>query len=946
MRIFYNPTCAEPIFANLAKNKVFLNTQFVNTKGLLDILELHAGIFINEKNEDERFASYFSAIKNFMEKGENVLSKSFEADSYNTAKECLSWRDSLSAAGWNKDTKSSSKRMNVLSGIEEHFDSKTFPNIYERLFSIIKAINSGCFLPEMEITTLCEWKIFKPIEAELLSSLENRGVKISVLERENKSQNNITKILSVLNSEKNVHLNSHEKDSSFEIWNFKTSDEALEYLSLLQSDFFDVWINEENHEFDSWQNLEGKSASGSKVSGTTQGAQLLKIELSLFETPLNIYNLIEWLNAPLNPLPFVFRKKLAKKIVETGGFYNDDCKKVIEDYKNGIEKKDEKKLNNFLPPIENPSTEKKDIPLENVKTFVKNLENWASKKISMSRFESLTERTEKTTEKNENLDELNSIQNQCNFVLLLLENYNKSALPYEEIESLINFLDSYKMQILKDTEVGSKFVVASPDSFAANAEKTIWCDFYKFTSNTNLFYSFLTSAEKKEFSKTLKLWSEENEREFIKSQNLVPFMLTTEKLVLVRVENTKKDQKKNPMLIQIEKAFEKDDGTAHYSELDTNGIAISKKLAEVTETISSSQVHIIDNRIEKDSGFVKITQTDYIKKNWPDHQSQTSLEKLINLPVDYVVENFVCFKSDSLSDFGKISTTKGNVAHKIIEKLFSPNDKNKNGNPDFIGRKIESDFEKVFSETVLEEGAVLLVNKNQNELKDFKKNLRKCLLNLLETIKENKLHVVACEKEIGFQYKKNENGNLLKDENGNKILANDGKIGNLNVKGFVDMILEDENGNPYIFDFKWTSSKNKHENLLNENKSIQFALYKKLVEIETEKKVQVCAYFLMPKSEFVTLDELSGKNVHKTYVQKDRQESDLLKEIQNSYKYRKTEIENGKLEETTGFKKDEMQEISEYEKETEEKMLVPLDYYKKERTAGFSNITELKGRKE
>ncbi len=943
MKIFYNPTYAEPIFANLEKNKVFLNTQFVNTKGLVEILGLHAGIFQNQKNDDERFASYFSAIKNFMEKGENVLSKSFEADSYNTARECLSWRDSLSAAGWNKDTISSSERMKVLSQIEAHFDSKTFPNIYERLSSIIEAINSGCFLPEMEITTLHNWKIFKPIEAELLSSLEKRGVKISVLEQENKSQNNITKILSVLNGEKNVHLNSHEKDSSFEIWNFKTSDEALEYLSILPTNSFNVWINEENHEFDSWHNLEGKSASGSKVSGTTQGAQLLKIGLSLFETPLNIYNLIEWLNAPLNPLPNNFRKNLAKKIVETGGFYNKECEDVIENYKNKIEKTEDKekfeeKLKKFLPQIENPSTEKKDIPLENVKTFVKNLENWASKKISMSCYESLTERTEKTTEKNENLDELNSIQKQCNFVLLLLENYNKSAIPYEEIESLINFLDSYKMQILKDAEVGSKFVVASPESFAANAGKTIWYDFYKFSPSTNLFYSFLTSAEKEEFSKTLKLWSEENEREFIKSQNLVPFMLTTEKLVLVRVENTKKDQQKNPMLIQIEKAFEKDDGTAHYSELDTNGIAISKKLAEVTETISSSQVQTIDNRLEKDAEFVEITQTDYIKKNWPDHQSQTSLENLINLPVDYVVENFVRFKSNSLSDFGKISTIKGIVAHKIIQKLFSPNDENKNGNPDFIKRKTESDFDEVFSETVLEEGAVLLVNKNQNEIKDFKKNLRKCLLNLLETIKESKLHVVACEKEIGFQD--------TKDENGNKIVIQHGKIGNLDIKGIADMILEDENGNPYIFDFKWTSSKDKHENLLKENKSIQFALYKELVENETGKKVKACAYFLMPKGEFVTLGKLNGKNVHKTYVQKDRQESDLLKEIQNSYKYRKAEIENGKLEETSGFKKDEMQEISEYEKETEDKMLVPLDYYKKERSSGFSNITEIKGRKE
>lgn len=922
MNIFYNPTYAEPIYANLAKNKVFLNTQFVNTKGLVEILELHEGIFQNKKNDDERFAAYFSAMKNFMEKGENDLSKSFEADSYNTAKECLSWRDSLSAAGWNANTKSSSERMKVLSEIEKRFDSENFPNIHERISTIIKAINSGSFLPEMEITTLCDWKIFKPIEAELLSSLEKRGVKISNLEQENKKENNISKILNLLNGEKNVHLNSHEKDSSFEIWSFKTSDEALEYLSLLKPNDFDVWINAENHEFDSWHNLEGKAASGFKTFGTTQNAELLKIALSLFEMPLNIYNLIEWLNAPLNPLPLGFRKMLANKIVKNGGFYNEEYEDAIENYKNKIEdskdkEKFEDKINKFLPSTKNLSTEKEDIPLENVKTFVKNLENWA-------RFKSLNERAEI------NLDELNSILSQCKFVLLLLENQKKAALPYEEIESLINFLDSYKIQIPQNAEVGSKFVVSSPESFASNARKTIWCDFYKFVPDTHLFYSFLTSAEKEEFSKTLNLWNEENEREFIKMQNLVPFMFTTEKLVLVSIENAKKNQKKNPMLIQIEKTFEKEmpnqsaceTANQTYSELNKNGITIKKELSELTSTISSSQVRAIDNRIEKDAKFVEITKTDYIKKNWSDHQSQSSLEKLINLPVDYVVENFVRFKSDSLSDFGQISRTKGNVAHKIIQKLFSPSEENKNGNPDFIEKKIKSDFEEVFSETVLEEGAILLVNKNKGELDTFKKNVRKCIEVLCDTIKECKLHVSSCEKEIH------------------------GKIGNIDIKGFADMVLEDKNGNPYIFDFKWTSSKDKHENFLKENKSVQFALYKKLVEDESGKKVKACAYFLMPKGEFVTLDKLDGKNIHKTYVQKDRQESDLLKEIQNSYIYRKAEIENGKLEETTGFKKDEMYEISEYEKETESKMLVPLDYYKNERPQGFTKIKEIKGRKE
>lgn len=81
---------------------------------------------VGKKEDIERAVDYYKAMKTFMTKNSsNVLKESFEVDGLSVAKECLSWRDTLTFAGWNKSIKSSSKRLQVLAGIEEYFEDKS-----------------------------------------------------------------------------------------------------------------------------------------------------------------------------------------------------------------------------------------------------------------------------------------------------------------------------------------------------------------------------------------------------------------------------------------------------------------------------------------------------------------------------------------------------------------------------------------------------------------------------------------------------------------------------------------------------------------------------------------------------------------------------------------------------------------------------------------------------
>ena len=95
----------------------------------------------------------------------------------------------------------------------------------------------------------------------------------------------------------------------------------------------------------------------------------------------------------------------------------------------------------------------------------------------------------------------------------------------------------------------------------------------------------------------------------------------------------------------------------------------------------------------------------------------------------------------------------------------------------------------------------------------------------------------------------------------------------------------------------------------------------------------------MPAAQFISYEALEG--VKQIVVNSDRKTKDLLKEIQNSYEYRKTEVLDGKLEETTGWAEADIS----YEQQREELGLMPMDYYDGVKSGPYSDIGLIKGRK-
>lgn len=857
MKLLYNPAYTGFVYTD--PSRLMFDEKLVDTGALLEEIKLRSGLCSCVKSEMERVIDYYKAMAAFMDKTpDNIFAKSFELDGLSTAKRCLSWRDSLAFAGWTKGTPAPSKRMQTLCDIEEFFDDNSHG---QEIIEITRAINNGCLLDRtFEIICMVRRVLLSPIEQSLLTALENSGIKITEEVPDIK-----------------ITFDTIPDDSSLEVLKFEERDEALRYLSQIKPDEYDVWINSDNKLFDNWLKLQGQPVCGSYIQGgIPQLTQTLMIGIKIFERPLNLTNLIEWLNVPLSPLHGWFRHRLSDVIAEKCGYYNKECKTAIDHFINeDPDKKEMEKrqalVQTYLPNINEEVNTSDLVNLGNLKQFVSSLQDWCSQKLAI-----LKDDIQKT--------QLAFVNNQCEGLLLLLDQEKKPQIEYSRLENLAAVLNSSVTISQYQAQAGCRNVINAPGQIYGNVQKTIWCDFYNAPAPT-LMYSFLTPAEKNEFSKTLALWPEENERELYKTLSLTPFARTTKKLTLVVINKIGSGLvQKHPILIRMEQQKDEIKKIIKYPQLDK---ALYKKPKPV------------NNGMDKTQEFVRLTKANHIQ--WPQKESPTSFTNIVYNPFDYTFGNLAGIGSKGVASIPEFWIVRGNVAHAVIEAIFNHyDDIPQSGTVPYIQKVIQNDFDKVFEQTIRAYGATYLLKENSFEKSIYKDDVRNCVNNLLEVLKDNNLTVVSCE-----QYLQNENMNFPY---------------NITISGSSDMILKDPQNQLVIFDFKWSGNEKKYTKILEENRSIQLVLYKELAAKAQEKSAKSSAYVLLPKCTIISTDNFTGDCKQITPIE-DR-DNNLLEELRRSYAYRRQQISDGLVEEGENLTADQIT----YQKDADSKGLIPLEF--------------------
>lgn len=176
----------------------------------------------------------------------------------------------------------------------------------DRIHDIINILKQGDnYCCDLTLSLPCDKVLMHPIEKTLLATMEECGAKITLQPVADKGSNNINTVRRLIQEDKNktIRLAPKDNDRSLRIWKFHDDIAANEYLAYKAMEDVNVWINADNKQMDNWLYMMDKPLTGSHmVNSCPLLTQMLVIGISLFSNPLNVNNLLKWLNMPIHPL--------------------------------------------------------------------------------------------------------------------------------------------------------------------------------------------------------------------------------------------------------------------------------------------------------------------------------------------------------------------------------------------------------------------------------------------------------------------------------------------------------------------------------------------------------------------------------------------------------------------------------------------------------------------
>ena len=831
MRIIYNPCYKGAYYIALPQNNLLIDEQVLETQGLLTQLALHAGIHQEIPSTAERLIAYHQALMKYnQDHPGNLFGRSIQIDSMSVAKSLLGWRDQLAMGGWNSETKiEGCSRLNILAEIDGYYEDKGITTLFQKLQDVIKQMTAGTVgIP----TTFQHLKIVLTVKKELLpdylqdflSSLEGIGVTVS------------EEIPDKTSSPAEIRQITFTQQWQSEVW-----------LSQQKAQEYDVWINGNNKRFDSWLHMSGQPLCGSDMQDSNpQITQMFLLAVQLFQRPLNVNVLLAYLYLPECPLPWKLARQLTRDIVNEGGFCNQKISTGIETCLSE-ETGTEDALKKYLPfDLRNETssvalTQETDKIDENTFIpFMKNIRSYAA-----SRAEAL----KGISETDVRIAQLQQVVCMTDLLLSLIQ--NQTDIPFSRLSQWAQTLYEADDYNLYQAQIGCRTVIDQPFNMISKAGKTIWCDCYG-DESAPLSTGFLSNIELERLKeKGVRLWNDENEKAFQQEMLTMPIRQTTGQLTLVTcLQRGTEKFSQHPVMLHLANALTPVDGDALYQALCTTPVN-----------------HINNHKPEDDTVITFDAKAHPV--TWREEESHTSLEKLLQTPLDYLMKYQLRFSEISATEI-KLPITQGNVAHDVIETLFTADRGGK-----ALSTYVAAHYEEAFQQALARKGALLLLPEHHLLRRTMLNQMKTCVQDLATIIEQNRLTVQECEKhekqDLGFN-------------------------GNVTINGDIDMYLTDNNGQDVIFDLKWTANKDKYKELLKENRASQLALYQALLQKDLRHPNARTAFFVMPQGTLYSMD-FEGEHCEKI----DAQDLDIiLDQLRNGYAERKQEINEGKIETAYG----------------------------------------------
>ena len=897
MTIYYNPAySATPYRKN--ENNVDVGNIYCGNTQLLQRLLFYAGVPFLPVSNEERIAYYHACMQGKVD-ASSPFYNSFKTDSAGMSRTILTWRDALAEVGWNaKSYAGKSIKLSLLRDIEPEDMPKGEADYW---YMLIQLASASRILPEnINIVATCSKKEVKPHIAHILDKQQEFGVSVEYYaEKVQCASGNLGKIQEAIISESKDKIVLDDVDETFHYLTFTNEDDALRYVATEPIDKSAVYFCSKPKRFDNTLRLLGKPAIGSSMaSGSPQVVQLFMLGNGLFEYPLNIHRIIEWLNLPINPIDRGLRRALCIALTESGGINNAKWKKAMSDYIASSEDEKEQKKFAKQADIFLPIPQSDAVDAESVKAFNGNLRKWATSLLAMEDFPYNDIVREQIT----------SIESYCSTLIKMLEQA-PAEFSFLDLQLWCKNIAQPSTYTQYNAEVCSHTSIASMGDLHDIADGVVW--FPAEDAGVEAYpFENLNDAEYAEVADQGAMPYIREHHSLMNQAALQRILLNTKSITIIEAEKCSGEKvARHPLVLHLNerikgglksiaqhKTLSEDYTTADRQVNNQNGNPI---LVELGEQVKLKERHERYEDVAKQA------------------ESYSSLSQLIQHPFTYVCERCAKLDDKAMPSAQDLDRTLGNVAHLIIEKMFD-------GRP--IKEACEyykSEYETIFEESVNEKGLLLRLPEYAIDLRRLKSKMRVTLDKLAETIINNGLTVDACEYEF-TQTKWLDAGD------------------NVSLGSRADMLLSDTEGGKVIFDFKYSRSKSRKTEV-EENRALQLEVYRYMAKQEFGKDTKVrVAYVLLSDVTILTADEIdlpNGQEIIK--VKNERLDSDVIAEAARAYRFRWEQLKAGKIERVEGC----VPGTGEYASQIDEQLLFPLTTHKQDNKEVYSTDKFDKGYK-
>lgn len=572
--------------------------------------------------------------------------------------------------------------------------------------------------------------------------------------------------------------------------------------------------------------------------------QLFESGFSLFIHPsdelpeaVDIYRLLNYLQARPNPIPSRINLALQRLLLSEAGVDPACWQAAIDEALAAGDNPDrDRRLVERLLRPFFAAIPARKIPLDLLKAYARSLRGWALQRSHLSA---------------ETAEALPLLAEMCDVILAMLDSCSGETIDGRLLQGWISSIRTDATIRNTEAQVGSFDVVAHPAALVDPVDWAVWVDCAGMPE-LHYDFEFLGPDERRSLEQHgIKVWSRTEE------------MKAELELIRRGVGQVRRE------LILITPESDRGESLEPHPIVGEFSCEERKpfSLPTAEETVRRPKICTKQTEYQLSSG--RITPR--------EKESYSSLDLLIQRPFDYVMQYVARLRPGGLGELDELNRIEGNVAHRTLELIAHAADNDRDEMSQIIADREK--FDRYFLIAVCHCGMGLLLARHAIERKVFQERLRDALSNLMQILIHYGLQIEGLEMEASTP-----------------LLAGNGPM----LAARVDLLLRNREGNPVIFDLKWSRSEKRYEALIREGRDMQLRIYDYAVSGDRKRSVAVTGYFLLVRGMLLT-SQLPATSNYVRRIDAPLTTDEIMTRIRAGYVRRYDELREGIIEEGEGL---------------------------------------------